>query len=188
MKIGNSEVAMERLDLILHPIRMRVILTAANRVLTPQQLANLLPDVPQTTLYRHINLLLEGGILVVVRESKVRGTLERALTLAQGAGRIDPETAAQLSPEQQEQIFTTFIATLLADFRRVQNQPPKELPPAIYTQKRLSLTVEQLQNLSQEMDALLAAYESQQTPDTQQWLLTGIIMPEALGKDKENES
>ena len=181
---------MDRLDLILHPIRMRVILATANRVLTAQQLADLLPYVPQTTLYRHINLLIEGGVLVVVRESKVRGTLERELTLAPGAGRIDPETAAQLSPEQHEQIFTAFVAKLLADFRRVQMQPQKIVPPAIYTQKRLSLTSEQLQQLNQEMDALLSSYEMQPTIDSnaQQWLLTGIIMPDAPNSKKENDS
>lgn len=181
---------MERLELILHPIRMRVILAAANRVLTTQQFADLLPDVPQTTLYRHINILLEAGVLVVVRESKVRGTLERELTLSPGAGRIDLETAAQLSPEQHEQIFTAFVAKLLSDFKRVQMQHHDALPPAIYTQKRLSLTPEQLQQLNQEMDALLSAYEGQTGAETnaQQWLLTGIIMPDAPNSKKESDS
>jgi len=89
---------MEQIELVLHPVRMRMILAIATRVLTTQQLANLLPDVAQTTLYRHINLLLEGGILTVVRESKVRGTVERELALVKGAGRIDMETSTNTPP------------------------------------------------------------------------------------------
>lgn len=173
---------MDRIELVLHPVRMRVVLALANRVLTTQQLVDLMPDVAQTTLYRHINLLLEGGILTIVRESKVRGTVERELTLVKDAGRIDMETSATLSPEQHEQIFTTFLAMLLADFRQSQAQPQAGMPPAFYTRQRLYLSVEELQQLNQQMDALLNTYKepSRQTDDSgvQPWLFTGIVMPD----------
>lgn len=170
---------MERLELILHPVRMRVILAVGNRVLTARQLAEMLPDVAQTTLYRHVNLLLEGGVLTVARESKVRGTVERELALVKGAGRIEMNEAAALSPEQQEQIFTTFIAALAADFRRAQAQAPEGVPPAIYTQQRLYLTPDELQQLNAQMDALLAPYKDRRADGAQPWLFTGIVMPDA---------
>ncbi len=175
---------MQRIELVLHPVRMRVVLAVGSRTLTTQQLADMLPDVSQTTLYRHINLLLDGGILKVVRESKVRGTIERELALVKGAGRIDFETSAALSPEQHEQIFTTFIATLLADFRRAQAQPQEGVPPAIYTQQRLYLTMGELQQLNQQMDALLAPYKDPSRQDSgenvQAWLFTGIVMGDEM--------
>lgn len=173
---------MERMELLLHPVRIRLIQVLANRVLTTQQVADLLPEVAQTTLYRHINLLLEGGILTVVRESKVRGTLERELTLVKDAGRIDMETSTTLSAEESEQLFTTFAATLLADFRRAQSQLQVGVPPAIYTQQRLYLTLDELQQLNQQMDVLLSDYKdpSRQVDnsDIKQWLFTGIAMPD----------
>jgi DNA-binding transcriptional ArsR family regulator len=182
---------MERIELLLHPVRMRVILAVANRVLTAQQLADLLPDVAQTTLYRHINLLLEGGILTVVRESRIRGTVERELALVKDAGRIDMETSSALSSEQHELIFTTFIAMLLADFRRALAHPQDGVPPAIYTQQRLYLTMEELQHLNQQLDVLLASYKdpSRQAVDAnvQQWLLTGIVMPDTDQPPSETE-
>lgn len=174
---------MDRIELALHPVRMRLMLALANRVLTTQQLADLMPDVAQTSLYRHINLLLEGGILTIVEESRVRGTVERKLTLAKDAGRIDLETSAALSPEQHEQLFTTFIAMLLADFRRSQSQPQPGLPPAFYTQQRLYLSADELLLLNQQIDAILDTYKdpSRQSPGShvQPWLFTGIIMPDA---------
>jgi DNA-binding transcriptional ArsR family regulator len=186
IKIENNERIMEHLELILHPIRMRVVLAAAHRVLTPQKIAELLPDVPQTTLYRHINLLLDGGVLRVVRESKVRGTVERELTLVNEAARIDLEASAALSPEEQSQIFTTFVAQLLADFNRAQLQSQDELPPAMYIQHRLYLTVEELQALYQQMDTFLSTYKNptRQTSDgsVHPWVLTGITL---LDKDEE---
>lgn len=182
---------MDRIELILHPVRMRVILTIANRVLTTQQLADLLPDIAQTTLYRHINLLLEGGILRVVRESPVRGTVERELALVEGAGRIDLETSATLSPQQHEQAFTTFIAMLLADFQRSQAQPQAGLPPAFYTRQRLYLTAQELQNLNQQMDDLLSPYKdsarADRTVDPQPWVFTGIVMPDNDSPPSDSE-
>jgi len=184
---------MEQIELVLHPVRMRMILAIATRVLTTQQLANLLPDVAQTTLYRHINLLLEGGILTVVRESKVRGTVERELALVKGAGRIDMETSTTLPPQQQEQLFTAFVAALLADFKRAQSQPLNGMPPAIYTQQRVYLTLQELQALNDHIESLLAAYKDPSRltfdADAKQWLMTGIIMPDAdlseIDKDAE---
>jgi DNA-binding transcriptional ArsR family regulator len=184
-------MSMEHLELLLHPIRMRMILALANRVLTTQQLADLLPEVAQTTLYRHINILLEGGILTVVRESKVRGTIERELTLVQGAGRIDLEVSASLTPEQHEQIFTTFIATLLAEFRQIQSEAQADLPPAFYTRQRLYMTVDELLNFNQQMETLLSPYQDPSRQATgaelRHWQLTGIVMPDTdpLQDDKD---
>lgn len=182
---------MERLELLLHPVRMRMILALGNRVLTTQQLADLLPDVAQTTLYRHINLLLDGGILAIVRESKVRGTVERELRLVQGAGRIDMQTVASLTPEAREQMFTTFVATLLADFRRAESQPVPAVPPAIYTQQRLYLTPEELRQLNEQMDALLAPYKDPERiaadAQVQQWKFTGIVMTDVDPQRPEQE-
>lgn len=182
---------MEHIDLILHPVRMRIILTIVSRVLTTQQIADLLPDIAQTTLYRHINLLLEGGILRVVRESQVRGTVERELALVEGAGRIDMETSASLPPEQQEHIFTTIIAMLLANFRRSQAQPQTGLPPALYNQQHLYLTPTELLDVNQQIDQLLAAYKDPaRTPDDssiQPWLYTGITMPAADPPSSQSE-
>ena len=182
---------MDRIELILHPVRMRVIATLASRVLTTQQLADLLPDIAQTTLYRHINLLLEGGILRVVRESQVRGTVERELALVTGAARIDMETSAALPPEQHEQAFTTFIAMLLTDFRRSQMQPRAGLPPAFYTQQRLYLTAVELQHVNQQMDDLLSPYKdsarADSKPTVQPWVFTGIVMPDSDSPPSDSE-
>lgn len=182
---------MEKIELLLHPVRIRVILALANRVLTTGQLAALLSDVTQTTLYRQINLLLDGGILKVVSERKVRGTTERELTVVEGAARIDMETSAALPAEQQEQLFTLFVATLLADFRQAVSQPLDGVPPALYRRQRVSMSLAALQRLNEETEALLTTY-SDLPPETndgevRHWLFTGIIMPDANIPQREDD-
>ncbi|MFI6676621.1 hypothetical protein [Kribbella sp. NPDC050470] len=70
-------------DALLHPIRWRIAQRALGREVTTTALKQDLPDVPTTTLYRHVATLIDAGYLTVVRERKVRGTTERTLTLNQ---------------------------------------------------------------------------------------------------------
>jgi len=48
---------------------------------TTKQISEGLPDIPAPTIYRHVRQLLEGGILIVKEERKVRGTTERLLDI-----------------------------------------------------------------------------------------------------------
>lgn len=69
-------------EIMLNPVRMRIIQELAVKAkMTAAELGEKINDVPRTTLYRHINVLLENGILSVVSEKKVRGSLERTLAL-----------------------------------------------------------------------------------------------------------
>lgn len=69
-------------DVVLNPVRMRIIQELALRgEMTTTALCQKIPDVPRTTMYRHISLLLEYEVLKVTAEKKVRGSLERSLAL-----------------------------------------------------------------------------------------------------------
>src|SRR5690242_12641119 len=61
---------------------MRIIQELSTRQsITATELCEKISDVPRTTMYRHINILLDNNILTVVSEKKVRGSLERTLAL-----------------------------------------------------------------------------------------------------------
>jgi len=69
-------------EVILNPTRVRMLQTLiiGNReTITANELCNLLSDVPRTTLYRHINILIDAQLLRVVAERKIRGSVERTL-------------------------------------------------------------------------------------------------------------
>jgi DNA-binding transcriptional ArsR family regulator len=61
---------------------MRIIQVLATRQsITATELCEAISDVPRTTLYRHVKILLDNNILTVVSEKKIRGSLERTLSL-----------------------------------------------------------------------------------------------------------
>jgi DNA-binding transcriptional ArsR family regulator len=69
-------------EVLLNPVRMRIIQQlAVNAEMTAAELGEKMNDVPRTTLYRHINVLLENNILTIVSEKRIRGSLERTLAL-----------------------------------------------------------------------------------------------------------
>lgn len=106
-------------DLILHPVRMRVIqMLGSGKPYTAQQLAETLPDVPPATLYRHLSKLLQGGILEVVSQRQVRGTQEKTYALKAQAAVLGPEEFAKASREDHMRYFASFLATLMGDYGR----------------------------------------------------------------------
>ncbi|MDD3269779.1 MAG: helix-turn-helix domain-containing protein [Syntrophomonadaceae bacterium] len=72
----------EIIEVMLNPVRIRIIQELAIRGnTTATELCEKISDVPRTTMYRHINILLDNHILSVVSEKRIRGSLERTLAL-----------------------------------------------------------------------------------------------------------
>jgi Helix-turn-helix domain len=106
-------------DLLLHPVRLRIVQAfLGDRTLTTADLRTELPDVPVATLYRHVGVLAEAGVLAVVGERKVRGAAERSYRLVTEAASVGAAEAAAMSVDDHRRAFATFVAALLADFDR----------------------------------------------------------------------
>ena len=110
---------MANADLLLHPVRLRIIKAfLGDRALTTTQLAAELDDVPAGSLYRHVALLTRAGLLHVVAEHRIRGAVERTYALRLTAARVQPGEAAAMTPEEHSRAFMAYVAGLLADFDR----------------------------------------------------------------------
>ena len=117
----------EKAKLVLHPIRLQLLRALVNRRLSIAQLLDELEDVPIATAYRHINKLLEAELIYVCEERLVRGTVERIFALPKKS-LIDYETLAQASAEEHFNYFSTFVATLLDDYKRYLDRGTIDLP------------------------------------------------------------
>lgn len=108
-----------RANLLLHPVRMRIVTAVAGRELTAAALAAELPDVPQATLYRHLKRLVDGGMLAVVAENPVRGLVQRIYALAApNASYLDAADTEGLSKDEQRALFAAFTAALTSGFEQ----------------------------------------------------------------------
>jgi predicted ArsR family transcriptional regulator len=106
-------------DLLLHPVRLRILQAFFGRPeLTTADLGTALGDVPPASLYRHVAKLVDGGVLEVVRERRVRGATERTYQFRQDAAFADAASLALMSPDDHRRAFLNFTAGLIASFDR----------------------------------------------------------------------
>ncbi len=107
---------MEINEVVFNPIRMRIIQVAeAGGNISASDICKKMPDVPRTTIYRHIKILIDNGILTVVAENKIRGSLERILALNTA------EIAKYNSLENATQNAFGFLMQQYAKFERYFN-------------------------------------------------------------------
>lgn len=103
-------------ELLLHPVRLRIVQTMLGRdELTTRELAAKLTDVAAATLYRHVAALVDGGVLEVVAERRVRGTVERSLRVRTEVASVDPDDLA-LDDLTLRAGFLAYLASLASAF------------------------------------------------------------------------
>src|SRR5437868_1029394 len=97
-----------RADVIFHPVRIRILQALfGGRTLTAQQLVEALDGPSIATLYRHLNRLVQAGILAVVEERPIRGTQEKVYALAHDqAATFTADEVRQISREDRMRHFT----------------------------------------------------------------------------------
>jgi DNA-binding transcriptional ArsR family regulator len=181
---------MTKADLIIHPIRMRMIIALHNRKLTPKQLAAELKDVASATLYHHLNLLTDGGITQIVEERLVHGTLrEKVYTLSDASTILSPDQISSASKDELLQYFLVFVSKLIGDHARYLDLNERAYyTDAGYQQHPLFLSDEEFDQFRQEMNATLLPWLTKEpAPGRRQRLLTTILIPELDGEMQQND-
>lgn len=116
-KTSKEEKVNAKADIVLHPIRFRILMIASGRRVTAQQIISALPDVPQASAYRHIARLVEAGILRTIEEPTPRGAVEKTYTLPDQAADLSREEMAPVSSEDHMRYFTAFATLMMSQFR-----------------------------------------------------------------------
>ena len=174
-------------DILLHPVRLRIVLAIAGDEVTTSDIAGRLPDVPQATLYRHVAKLARSGILEVIDEQQVRGAVERTYRVNTERTSIDADGAAEMSAEEHLQAFTTFAGILIETYGRYLDTPGStpSTDGVSFRQARLWLTSDELEGLIADVTTALAPYlDLKNTPERRPRLLSTILMPEPVSTDE----
>jgi predicted ArsR family transcriptional regulator len=168
---------------------MRVILALVGKKMTAQQLTEVLMDVPQATLYRHINKLVHGGVLVEVERRPVRGTVEKVYALVENAATLSAQDMAHASSDDHVRYFLTFLVSLLDDFSRYTHADGADFlaDGAGYRQVPLYLSDQEFQELVGALNtAVMRVAANQPAPGRRRRTFTTIVIPEAEGtEDRE---
>jgi DNA-binding transcriptional ArsR family regulator len=172
---------MNKLELLLHPVRLRIIhAMSGDRTRTTAELCATLPDVSKATVYRHVSLLVEGGLLDVVGERRVHGAVERRYRLHPTRLAVGRDEAAGMSLDDHRQGFAAAIAALVADFNAYLDRPRAE--PAAdsvsYAQVPMWLNRDELRTVVEGVRSIIkSGRDNLSTPDRSQYLFSPILFP-----------
>jgi DNA-binding transcriptional ArsR family regulator len=172
---------MDTLELLLHPVRMRILHAMSGGVArTTSEMLARLPDVSKATVYRHVSLLAEVGVLEVVSEQRVHGAVERRYRLYRPRAVIDPDAAASMTLGEHRRGFAAAMAALVAEFDTYLNQGHAD-PTADkvgYRQIPLWLSQEELAELISQIHTILVSnMDNQPGPGRRLHLLSPILFP-----------
>lgn len=164
-------------------MRLRIIQALIGHRLTTADLARELPEVSPASLYRHLNRLVQGGMVSVVGQNRVRGAQQRVYAVALDRMEIKAEELRRLSREDHMGMFTAFIAAVLDGFQRYLTQDRLDLHAdgVRYRQFVLHLDEDEFRRVLADVDDVISkAMVNPAGPDRRPRTFTNIIIPEPV--------
>lgn len=152
---------MKKIDAILHPVRFRIIQSFLDgQHKTTKELVKKLHDIPQATLYRQLDTLVKAGILTIIEEKPIRGTVEKVYSLSSEELVLRKKDIVDVTREEHLQYFLLFTAQLVKDFEAYlqKDEIDFERDGAGYRQVALHLTEQEFLELSRELSAVMQKY------------------------------
>ncbi len=170
-----------KIKTMLHPIRMRIMQTLLDRKeMTAGEIAEKLKDIPQASLYRHLNALLKEEILMVVSENRIRGTVEKVYSLS---SMLESSTAKEIEKASKEDHFSyffSFLMNLLGEYEEYLQQEVIDLKEdgVSYRQFSLQLSDEELMDLLTGIrEKLVEAMDNEPREDRRLRTVANIVIP-----------
>ncbi|KAA9031605.1 helix-turn-helix domain-containing protein [Niallia endozanthoxylica] len=172
-----------KIDILLHPVRLRIIqkfLGGDER--TAKELAKLLPEIAQATLYRQLDTLVKANILIITDEKPIRGTIEKVYCLNPLEASITAKDVNTVSKEEHIQYFMLFTTHLLAQFESYleKEEVNLERDGVAYRQTAFYFTDDEFHDFVHEIVKVFQhASTNQPAPDRKKRFISTIIIPEA---------
>ena len=163
---------MEIAEVVMNPVRQRIFqYFLLHETGTVKELKKALPDVPSASLYRHIKILADHSILMVVDENRIRGTVESVYQLNKDALATADESgnAVQMSLLGICAAFARYFAGGNAD-------PQKDM--LLLTNCTLLLTDEEFSGFLSEINGIALKYmKAEATENSKTRQITLISAP-----------
>jgi len=175
-------VAESKADLIIHPIRIRIIQSlVGGSQRTTQEISEIMPDIPQATMYRHLNKLLKANILEIIEHKQVRGSIEKVYILAELGAEVPDQDLQQMNPDQHMEMFMKFVAVLISDYDRYLKQDYIDLEKdgVSFRQVALNLSDAEYRQLLTDMRAPMQRHlNNEANAERKKRVMTTIVIPE----------
>ena len=150
---------MEIAEVVMNPIRQRIFqYFLLHETGTVKELKKALSDIPNASLYRHIKILADHSILIVVGENRIRGTVESVYRLNKDALATEDESGNTV------QMSLLSICASFARYFAGGNADPKR-DMLLLTNCTLLLTDEEFSGFLSEINEITLRYMKAETTE-----------------------
>ena len=163
---------MEMAEIVMNPVRQRIFqYFLLHETGTVKEVRKALPDVPGASLYRHVKILADHSILMVVGENRIRGTVESIYQLNKDALTIEDENGSAV------QMSLLSICASFARYFSGGNADPKR-DMLLFTNCTLVLTDEEFSGFLLEINEIALKYmKTEATANSKTRQITLISAP-----------
>ena len=143
---------MEMAEIVMNPVRQRIFqYFLLHETGTVKDVRKALSDVPSASLYRHVKILADSSILMVVGENRIRGTVESVYQLNK-----DAMTTEDKSGNAVQMSLLSICASFAKYFADDDANPKRDM--LLFTNCTLLLTDEEFSGFLSEINEVAVKY------------------------------
>lgn len=166
--------------LFKNQIRFKIALELIDKEegLSIMQLNKLLEDVPQATLYRHMNSMFEDGLVKVVSTKKTRSGEEKYYAINTDTYKIDEEEWNQASYDDKVNFVTFYFMYILQSYKSYHETIEERKDQSTFSIAKLNLDESQFEDFQSELNSLFKKYyDESQNDNSKERTVSLVIIP-----------
>jgi len=151
-------------EIIMHPVRMKIcqaLMRNKEHGLTPLEMIKLIKDVPQATLYRHIQIMVDSDIIRVIKEKKVKSVSEKYYVLNVEEARLDEDEWKEATIEEKLNYISSYQLLLMTQYQNYLNnleEQNSQEDRATFSVVELKINDEHFLQFQNELHELMTRY------------------------------
>lgn len=162
-----------KIEILMHPVRMKIcqaLMRNKENGLTPLEMVKIIKDVPQATLYRHIQVMLEADIIYVIKEKRVKSVSEKYYAINEEEAKIDVSEWKKLSDKEKLDYISYYQLSLMTQYqsylKKLNDQNSQE-DGATFSVVELKIDDERFIQFQNELNTLVTKYYLAQNKDNE---------------------
>lgn len=153
-----------KVEVLMHPVRMKicqVLMRNKENGLTPLEMVKIIENVPQATLYRHLQTMVDSGIVHVIKEKKVKSVSEKYYAINEEDAKIEGSEWKRLSNKEKLNYISYYQLSLMTQYqsylKKLDEQNSQE-DNATFSVVELKLDEEHFIKFQNELNELMTKY------------------------------
>jgi len=170
------------MDCVTNPVKCKLLLEIYSQgKATAKHLSDTYNDIPPATLYRHLKKMLNDGILQVIDETQVRGTVEKTYALAFNIHDGMEAMLEENSGELYMQYFMQYIMGFAKQFHQYCHSPNINIKEDMtgFSLSPLYLSDEELTALVTNISQIIGAVKNNEPKPNRKLRTIGVIISPA---------